>query len=402
MKKMLIALAMITAIFYSVSIMAQETTIRVALRVPDDSPDRVFYRQVMDEFERDNPGIKIELIPHISNDQLLVHIAAGIGPDIANIGSGTLYGLVAHDAALPLDDFMQSTSWGKELQNKMTPTALSESHIMGHQYGIPLAAGANIPIYNADLFSERGLSFPEDDWTWDDAFDISRKLTVADELFGFGNMRDNANWYALFFSHGGTFYDSTQTQFVFESPGGHKAFKMIMDFVEYETALPMQDNSRSAFANGKVGVTFASTGWPAILDQAEVPFEWRFADPPIGDVRRSVPGGNHPLVILKSSKHDPQLNWRVIEAFTSDEAQLGIANLGLRLPTNLSVLSRIEDPIMYAFARNLVYQTPYAGKKYEDTSTIMTEYVVQMLRGSIAPEMAVEEIQRLGSAALRE
>lgn len=391
-------LAVVLTLLFCHAAFGKERTLTISFRATDAEPDRAFYATVLQRFEGENPGLTVEILPQLSLDALLVQIAAGVAPDMVNISWAHIYNLVRQDVVLPLDKYLYETRWGREIQKKMTPAALEQSRIDGIQYGIPLAAGANVLLYNEDLFTARGLPGPTLQWKWEDLLQYARRITQG-EVYGFGRPNGIACWSSMFFSHGGSFYNNDMTEFTFASDAARKAFATVRELVDHGAVAPSSD--LPLFVAGRVGMAMANTSWPTTIQEANVLFDWAVAPPPLGDVKRSVPGGNHPLIILKGAK-DPDLAWGVIEALTSDQAQLDIVNQGIRLPTNLSIARHIKDPVMRAYAEQLVYQTPYASKYYPEISAIMNRHVGSMVAGTISPQEAIEQIQTQGAATLKE
>lgn len=387
-------LVLILATFLTIPATGEEVTLQVSFRAAGD-----YYQTVLDKFMEDNPGVKIEMVPQMNLDQLIVQIAAGVAPDLANISWADLYDLARHDVIIPLDGYMTNTIWGRQLKSKMTPAALQQCTIGGVQYGVPLQAGANVPIYNVDLFNRRGLAYPAENWTWSDVEQLVRKLTVPEETFGIGDMTYITYWSAVMFSHGGNFFNDTLTEFTFNTEATREAFRFIMETKRLNATAPTMNSN--GFLKGNVGMMYANTSWPSQIEKAGTELEWRLAVPPLGWVKRSVPGGNHPLVIINKTQH-ADLAWSLIEALTSDEAQLGLVNAGRGLPANMSVARYIQDPILRWFALMLEYQTPYASKYYTHLTGIMKDYIGQMARMEIPPDMAINEIQRMGSALIKE
>jgi ABC-type glycerol-3-phosphate transport system substrate-binding protein len=64
----------------------------------------------------------------------------------------------------------------------------------GGLYGLPVTADMMITFYNKDVFDKAGIPYPKDGWTWDDALEISKKLTRNDggkQYYGFAYYLDH-------------------------------------------------------------------------------------------------------------------------------------------------------------------------------------------------------------------
>src|SRR5690606_32032237 len=51
----------------------------------------------------------------------------------------------------------------------------------GGIYGLPLTTGAMVFLYNKDVFDRFGVDYPTDDMSWDDVYDLAKRLTVVDD-----------------------------------------------------------------------------------------------------------------------------------------------------------------------------------------------------------------------------
>jgi multiple sugar transport system substrate-binding protein len=65
----------------------------------------------------------------------------------------------------------------------------------GGIYGLPLGTGAMVFLYNKDLFDKFGVSYPRDGMTWDEVYDLTRRMTRTDGginykgmVFGFASV----------------------------------------------------------------------------------------------------------------------------------------------------------------------------------------------------------------------
>ena len=51
----------------------------------------------------------------------------------------------------------------------------------GHLWGVPHALNSIAVVYNKDIFDERGVAYPTEDWTFQDMLDMAEKLTFTRE-----------------------------------------------------------------------------------------------------------------------------------------------------------------------------------------------------------------------------
>lgn len=58
-----------------------------------------------------------------------------------------------------------------------TPIQLMEQLSNGGLWGLPVAASANVIVYNREIFERFGVDFPRDNMSWDEVYDLARVLT---------------------------------------------------------------------------------------------------------------------------------------------------------------------------------------------------------------------------------
>ncbi|GAB4334227.1 MAG: hypothetical protein Kow0099_06260 [Candidatus Abyssubacteria bacterium] len=173
-------------------------------RETPDAIDRFFWmRRQAAEFERNHPGVSIELTElswEHGEDKKRIAIAAGVGPDIM---TGTLPVQFVQDNLLePVTGYMTS----EERADFLSP-ALDGVTYNGDLYGWPWYLTGNAMFLNLDLFKRFGVVPPDHDWTTTQFVDCAQKLTQdvdgdgIPDVHGFGFLvrpGDTAVWPFLF------------------------------------------------------------------------------------------------------------------------------------------------------------------------------------------------------------
>jgi multiple sugar transport system substrate-binding protein len=134
----------------------------------------------------------------------------------------------------------------------------------GKYYGIPKDIGTIALVYNKDLFDKYGVSYPTDDWTWDDLKAAAQKLTDKDNgVYGFMSDNDGQETYwDMIWQNGGDLFDSNG-KCTFDSPETVEAMKYAVSFVEEglsPKASDLTDLTRDQyFESGKVAMMNAGS-----------------------------------------------------------------------------------------------------------------------------------------------
>ena len=121
--------------------------------------------ELIPEFERLNPGIKVDLqqIPwSAAHEKLLTAFAGRVTPDVAQLGSSWVPELVALGALQPLDKPIAESS---AVQAEDFFTGIWAGNVIGGRtWGVPWYADTRILFYRSDLLREAGFAEPPEDW----------------------------------------------------------------------------------------------------------------------------------------------------------------------------------------------------------------------------------------------
>jgi multiple sugar transport system substrate-binding protein len=140
-----------------------------------------WWNQVAKQFEAQNPGIKVQLVPipgsynDIVNKLSLLYRSPSTAPDVAEIPTGQI-GLWQSSGYLrPLDSFLPSTSWW----SKFPTVVQSEGQYNGHTYAVDQGENDSAMLYNKQMFQKAGLPVPWKPKNWNDILVAAKKLKSA-------------------------------------------------------------------------------------------------------------------------------------------------------------------------------------------------------------------------------
>lgn len=165
-------------------------------------------------FEEEHPGVKIHYYSGISKEDYSEWCARklleGKMPDVFMVPDSdfNLYSslgvlknldeLIEHDAGVDRNDFFT--------------TALDAGKYEGHQCALPYETVPVLLFVNKSLLAKEQIEVPGEDWTWDDMYEICRRITKdvnGDGLLDqFGTY--NYSWRNAVYTSGGRFYDGDQ------------------------------------------------------------------------------------------------------------------------------------------------------------------------------------------------
>jgi multiple sugar transport system substrate-binding protein len=143
--------------------------------------EKFFAETVIPEFEKQNPGIKLEVIttPYEEFDsKMSTLVAAGTPPDVwSHWGNSGFVDYMTRKLTLDLTPYM------KDLGNpNITAPTLKVYNVDGKQYGIPLSIFPSMVFYNKDLLQKAGVQIPnykygDPEWTWDKLIGYAKQVT---------------------------------------------------------------------------------------------------------------------------------------------------------------------------------------------------------------------------------
>ncbi len=146
--------------------------------------DHEFTPEMIAEFEREHPNIKIETVPSDYN-KLMSMITAGDVPDIIRVDLSELPGYVAKGMALDLTDYFNSSTVLRPddflpIVNQFRFDTGKGIQGEGPLYGFPMDVSPDFSIiYNKKLFEAAKVPFPSstEAMSWSELAELAKKLT---------------------------------------------------------------------------------------------------------------------------------------------------------------------------------------------------------------------------------
>ena len=142
--------------------------------------------QILDDaiamFERSHPGVKVEYVSGIPagtySEWLTGQILKGMEPDLYFVLPEDFDLLVSSGALAQLD---QRIAEDLEFDTSAYYEAcLLSGKFKGSQYALPHESVPTIMFVNKTLLEANGIAMPDDDWTWDDFYNICARITDVD------------------------------------------------------------------------------------------------------------------------------------------------------------------------------------------------------------------------------
>ncbi|MGG1634241.1 ABC transporter substrate-binding protein [Paenibacillus sp. NRS-1760] len=372
--------------------------------------DSEFTSEMVAEFEKSHPNIKVEIVSADYN-KLMAMMAAGNGPDIIRTNSVTeLPGYVLKGMALDLTtNFNQSSVFKTDdflpVVNQFKYDTVTGLHGTGSLYGFPKDWSPDYTIYyNKKMFEAAGVPLPSstEAMTWEELVELGQKLTVKNGK--------KVSQYGLVYFNGGTVANQDLLNLQLLQQGGSM---FSSDFSTADLSTPQMkdllqfwvDTAKSGvgpsplhqetdwggqlFVDNKAAIIIAGYWFSGFLKTNELTKdrlgEFGVAPAPVveGGKRISPTGAGTGAIIYKNTKH-PKEAWEVFEWFfggkpAEDRAKAGYGLPGTKTFAAMLPQSNEFDKMNYDFIQNELQYTdgslpynPYLN--YQAVNSIFDKY----------------------------
>jgi len=260
---------------------------------------------VLDRFHREHPDVEVraeQLTWQSGREKIVAAIAAGRPPDLAEIGSTFLPGLVADSTLIDLTDSIP------DLRAALRGWSVAEYR--GRAYAVPWMLGTRALYVNTDLMKRAGLSPDHPPATWAELSSaVARVDALGGGVKGFGmNSGEREVLFKKFmpfaWGNGGDILDSTLTRSVVASPQNIEALRFYLSLKPH-SLLDRQEMLDEAFTRGRVGFTISGPWMLRKLPAAAPDLHFEVALMPKPAVGKGTPAsfaGAEALGIFRGSK----------------------------------------------------------------------------------------------------
>jgi len=181
----------------------------------------------VEKFNELQPDLFLRLdVGNTGLDKILVQSSSGVGPDLfeahqiaqlqAFVEAGIVWDLTPH-----------AKKFGIDPETALWPAIWGDHVYEGRQYGYSAGVGVDLLFYNKNLFRKFGVSFPNDNMTWEEFFELAKSVTgfhpnINRHLFGVAGLY----WHHFFYSQKGEYFSSDGTKVLVNSPAMRRSFNM--------------------------------------------------------------------------------------------------------------------------------------------------------------------------------
>ncbi|MDO5540694.1 MAG: extracellular solute-binding protein [Eubacteriales bacterium] len=296
-------------------------------------------------FEESHPGVKIHydsgILKEDYSEWCARKLLEGDLPDVFMVLDTDFGQYCSLGAMKDLDELIAED--GDFDESAYFSTALNIGKNSGHQYALPYEVVPTLLFVNKSLLAKENIEMPNQDWTWDDMYEICKKVTRdtnGDGLLDqFGTY--NYNWLNVVNTSGAKVFSEDGSRVNFTSSEVYGALRFTKQIYDLNQG---QKVTQEDYNNGKVAfmpLTFAEyrtyKTYPYKIKKYTT-FQWDCTTFPAG-----INGGNTSEVdalligISDGTKHE-KLAWEFLKQLTyEEEMQMDI----FRYSQGVSVLKNV-------------------------------------------------------------
>ncbi len=341
----IVSVCLVSLLLFATSAFAQ-TTIVFQYRVNDQARQDVVNAWIA-EFERQNPGIKVELLPAGSDyrERTLIQWASGTGPDVIELWGDWAQDYARAGTLLDLRPYVERDFTAEDIAD-FFPAAWEAATVRfgpsaGEIFRIPRYVITVVVYYNEELFQRAGLPTPMQyeaagEWTFDTLRELARRLTIRNgdivQQWGFTTDTDDYNrrtaWVRAF---GGEWFDPNNPyNFTGDEGGAVEALSFLQEMIWVDGSTH-PEYITDDFRAGTVAM--AEDGIHAVLSRYDATiagsFPWNIAPAPVGPNGRKAYTGDDGFAIWRNTPN-AEAAWKFVKFLTSKEGQeINIAIEGL-------------------------------------------------------------------------
>lgn len=345
MKRLFLLVVVLAVLLSGFAVTAQdEVELRWRTR-PDNQAEIDVYQAASDTIDAAWDGVTLTYEPGGSEtasyqDVLVTELEAGTAPDVfwipgTDIARFASAGLILNlnDLAAADADYSAEDFYAGPMGFLQTPVPGTEGEVL---WGLPRDVSAFGVYYNADLFDEAGVPYPEAGWTWEDLEAASAAITgLGGEIKGFGMEGWWANWGYFVNAAGSSFFNEDYTACGLNNEATVEGLTFAKSFYDNGYSLPWGTGNEAPFLAGNLGM-FVNGRWatPGILANAD--FNWNVAPLPIGPSGEATNWLFWGAYVVNANTAHPEEAWELVTQLTSAEIQGSISALGANIPSRQS------------------------------------------------------------------
>lgn len=226
-----------------------------------DAGQKAGMEKLASAYMEEHPGVKIE-VQATGWDEYWTKLEASATsnsmPDIFWMHSNQMYKYADNGILADCSDIVETDKYS---ENAVANAQGSDGKI----YGVPKDKDLVVLVYNKELFDQAGVSYPDDEWTWDDMADASEQIYDKTGKYGYmAYAHDQIGYWNFVYQNGGEILNEDGTEAEYTEPATADAIKYYIDLQKNDWC-PTQDqfantSATEQFFSGQ-GAMFYAGSW---------------------------------------------------------------------------------------------------------------------------------------------
>jgi multiple sugar transport system substrate-binding protein len=382
-----------------------DVTLEFAQWWEPELPDGAF-RELMDEFESENPGITVELLsgPYASTkEQLFAGAAAGTMSDVVGLDGAWVSDFAKQGAIADLTALMAESDYDDS-------ELASQIQIDGATYMIPVVNFVYPMFTNDDLLTQAGVAAPPTN--------RSEFAAAANAITGLGE--NTSGWILPLSLEAPNGIQNDVMSWVWASGGSMLADGQpdvtnpeVTGVVEYikglwdegaiaPGAFTMKEQDKvEEFTNGRVGMMIDSLAHINLIRETNPDLKFSISALPAEDGfdgERGIPYASWGIGVADSSEHKAEA-WKLVDFLMSEETNAKLSSIANAFPGNTeSVPDFVAEDELFATAFE-IYQNGYPANEFtglpvaEQLMRLFDEQFQVLLDGGQSVDETLEKTQ---------
>ena len=305
--------------------------------------ERKIKQKLIRMFEKTHPNVKIIAEPTDWPyfQKILTIIAGNNAPDIFLVDDGFFREFASRNSLLSIDDYVKKDM---DYYNKnMFSKVINTFKYNGKFYGLPNQFFTEVIYYNKEMFNNKGISYPEKNWKWNNAIKIAQKLTDIKQLnkvygfasSGFNISTLNKNFEINFYKNG---------KCVLNTPSAINFAQFLIDVSDKYKIIPNFFNSQSdsplqMFWSQRAAMII--TGQYIAAEMISKNINWGVINLPIVNKLSKTRLTVHGFVISSKTKY-PKISYEFLKFAAEYNSQKLFFNLGINVPVNKKIFNNLK------------------------------------------------------------
>ena len=411
------------AIAAAANVSAQVTEVPFYFPVAVGGPITKYIDQFANDFNKENPTIKVSPIYAGSYQDTIVKALtankAGTPPVASVLLSTDTFTLIDEDAIVPIDNFVKTPD-DKAWLAGFYKAFLLNGQVGGKTWGVPFQRSTVVLYWNKELFQEAGLDANKPPQTWAEMTAMSQKLTKKDasgKVTQYGVQIPSSGFPYWLFQGLTTQNDvilsnDAGTQTKFDDPRVIEALQYWIDLSKkhgvHPTGIVEWGTTPKDFMEKKAAMIWTTTGNLTNI-RSNAKFDFGVAMLPTGRKRGSPTGGGNFYIFKKATTAQQEAAFKFAKWLTQPEraAQWGIETGYVavtpaawdtaalkKYAADFPPAAVARDQLQYAVAELSTHDNQRVTKAFNDG-------LQAALTGSKTAEVAMKDAQREAERLLK-